>query len=383
MKDIRAWSTALIFGLCGLVFGTWSASIPHVRTALALDEAQLGLLILFFSVGVIPGNPASVPAMQRFGIMGSAIGSVCISVLCFACAVSAWSVMATACFLVVGGFAFSILNVAMNSSASQFEVITGGRIMSKCHGMWSVGAMTGSAVCSAVSAGGIAPATWFLLGIGSITIGISLIAAKGLRAMRQAVQAAPNADAPSRRFQWPTALLWSLIILSMCTNLTEGTMADWAAIFMRDEVGAPLWLEGWGFGVYAFCMATTRFFGDGILAKYQPKTILYYGGLVCAAGLMLAVWTQSTVPTLIGFGMIGVGVALGAPILYGASARVAGMAPGAGLAVMNTFGMVGFLSGPAIIGFIARTTSLPMAFAVVAAVCLFWVWRSQHAKQLA
>jgi hypothetical protein len=49
---------------------------------------------------------------------------------------------------------------------------------------------------------------------------------------------------------------------------------------------------------------------------------------------------------------------------------------------MNTFAMVGFLSGPALIGFIARAASLPVAFAIVAAVCLFWVWRSGHLKQM-
>ena len=100
------------------------------------------------------------------------------------------------------------------------------------------------------------------------------------------------------------------------------------------------------------------------------------GGVVVAFGLLLSVIFQNTVTALFGFALVEAGVSLGAPILYGASARVPGMAPGAGLATMNTFAMVGFLGGPAVIGFIAKFWSLPVAFAMVAAAAIFWVWKA-------
>lgn len=382
MNQHPAWSTALVFALCGIVFGTWSASIPSVRVALGLNEAELGSVILFFSVGVITGNPASIPVMRRLGFYGACAVGVIGSVLAFAGAAAAWSTWMTAAALATAGFLFSILNVAMNSAASQIEQTSSRRIMSTCHGMWSLGAMLGSAVCSAVLATKLAPVHWFLTGIAMLTVLVLLVTAKGIGSVKMEKTATEQASTERKRFHWPTPLLWSLIAISLCTNLTEGTMADWAAIFMRDEVGAEVWLEGWGFGVYAFFMAATRFVGDRLLTQYSAKHILKTGGLLACAGFVLAIWTQTTIPTLIGFGMIGAGVALSAPILYGASARVPGMPPGAGLATMNTFAMVGFLSGPALIGYIARAASLPLAFAVVAGVCLFWVWRTTALKTM-
>jgi MFS family permease len=379
-----SWSTAIIFALCGIIFGTWSASIPSVRMQLGLNEAELGSVILFFSVGVISGNPASVPVMRRLGIFGACMLGVVGSLIAFTGAVAALSSWTTALALTFGGFMFSILNVGMNSAASLIEQATHRKIMSTCHGMWSLGAMVGSAACSAVLSTGVKPIHWFILGIGTFSLFILLVVSKGLRSVTPlaAAQSEANTTNEKRKFHWPTALLWSLIAISLCTNLTEGTMADWAAIFMRDEVGSEVWLEGWGFSVYALCMASTRFIGDRLLTRYRAQDVLKYGGILACAGFLLAIWTQTTVPTLIGFGMIGAGVALSAPILYGASARVPGMPPGAGLATMNTFAMVGFLSGPALIGFIARAASLPVAFAIVAAVCLFWVWRSGNLKHL-
>jgi hypothetical protein len=79
---------------------------------------------------------------------------------------------------------------------------------------------------------------------------------------------------------------------------------------------------------------------------------------------------------MVWFAMIGAGVSLGAPVLYAAAARAPGMAPGAGLATMNTFAMVGFFGGPVLIGFLAKMWSLPIAFAVVGFAALWWAWKA-------
>ena len=71
-----------------------------------------------------------------------------------------------------------------------------------------------------------------------------------------------------------------------------------------------------------------------------------------------------------GFLLLGAGVALGAPILFNAAARVPGLAPGAGLATYATFSFVGFLAGPPVIGFIGEQFGLHVGFAMVAALAL-------------
>jgi MFS family permease len=374
---MKPFAVFLVFALSGIIFGTWSSSIPFIRHGLGLDEAQLGFVLLFFSVGVIIGNPITVMVLHHLGLSWSISLSLLLSTITFALTATATNWWLSVCFLSISGFLFSVLNVAMNSAAAWFEDLVKRKVMSTCHGMWSAGAMVGSAVCSAVLSFGISPFWWFLGGIGSISLISMMIAFESLKGIKSPVISDHTTES---KFQWPNAMLWSVIFISLCCNLTEGTMADWAALFMRDEVGSAHWLEGWGFGVYAFFMAVTRFFGDRLMVRYTPQQILKAGGLLACMGLMLAIWTQTEVATLIGFGLVGCGVALGAPILYGIAARAPGMAPGAGLATMNTFAMVGFLSGPALIGFCARATSLPTALTIVAAVCLIWVWRATLLK---
>ena len=65
--------------------------------------------------------------------------------------------------------------------------------------------------------------------------------------------------------------------------------------------------------------------------------------------------------------MIGFGASNVVPVLFSASGRVAGVPAGIALATVTTIGYAGLLLGPALIGFLAQTTSLPIAFAALAA----------------
>ena len=114
-------------------------------------------------------------------------------------------------------------------------------------------------------------------------------------------------------------------------------MADWTAVYLRDIVHTAPYLLGWGLASYSFCMAMGRFFGDYIIPKYGANHVLKYGGLLCAFAIGLAVFIPSTVICILAFGLVGLGVSCGAPIMYGAAAKLPNLAKGVGLATLNTF----------------------------------------------
>ena len=170
----------------------------------------------------------------------------------------------------------------------------------------------------------------------------------------------------------PNRSLWLLITISICIYLMEGTMADWSAVYMREVLQRPESQVGLGFAVYAFFMASGRVLGDQLIARFSSKRVLQFGGLVAATGLLILIIQPPMIWILPGFALAGMGVSLGAPIVYAASAKVPGLPPGAGLATLNTFAMGAFLGGPALIGFTAKWQSLPFAFGIVAMGALLW-----------
>jgi MFS family permease len=369
----------LIFLLQGALFGTWSAFIPLLKIKFGLDDGQLGLLLLSLPAGVLLMNPVAVPVLKRLGAARSSLIFLAAAGLLFILPVLAPSIPFLVVSLFLAGSAFTFVNIAMNTSASLIEANEPVRIMATCHGLWSLGAMLGSALAGMATGWGMSPLLYSSL-LAALVTTAALMLQRGemhrVAAYSLALRHEENTT-EAAGFSMPNAALWAIIALSICTNLTEGAMADWAGVYMREIVVAPAYMTGWGFAAYALFMALGRFTGDAVLARYDAFRVLRVGGAVVALGFVLAILLPYTATAMLGFALVGAGVSLGAPILYAAAARVPGMAQGAGLATMNTFAMIGFLGGPALIGFVAKAYSLPTAFSLVLVAALFWVWRAR------
>lgn len=377
-QHARSRAVGLVFATDGLLYGSWSALIPYIKTKFSLDSAQLGLLLFCLPLGVTVANLLGAWLIRRYGMRYTTVLSLLITAPCFLLPILAPTIVLLAGSLFLCGLFFSVLNIAMNTCATTLEKGEGIRIMSTCHGMWSLGAMSGSALGGMITGWGVSPPLYM-----GVAVGVILLVGAGVRANILSIpEEETEPQSQSASFVWPNRLLWGLIVLSLCTNLAEGTMADWAAVYMRDIVQAAPWLTGWGFAAYAFWMATGRFTGDELIHRYGSRRALQVGGAVVAAGLFVAVLLPYTFTTLLGFALVGAGVSLGAPVLYSSASRVPGLSPGVGLATMNTFAMVGFLAGPAFIGFLAEALGLRQAFVLVAGMALFWSWKAGRAKGL-
>ncbi|MEZ4962523.1 MAG: MFS transporter [Saprospiraceae bacterium] len=366
-----ARATGMVFTASGLILGTWSALIPYIKEKFGLDEAELGLLLLTLPAGVTLMNPFTVPIIHRLGAVRATLVSLGLTGLLFILPIASPFIWLLVPSLFLAGGGFSTLNVAMNTCASLLEQHTGLRIFSTCHGLWSVGAMVGSAMAGMATGWGMSPILFLSL--------LAVLALLTVFALRPALASVPDDYQPSTvpvkkstGFIKPNKALWVLILISLCTNLAEGSMTDWSAVYMRDVAGAPEAWVGWGFAAYAFFMAGGRLLGDALLYRFSSKKVLRIGGVVAASGFLVSIFWTGMAGALLGFSLVGAGVSLGSPILYAAATKVPGLPKGAGLATMNTFAMVGFLGGPAFIGLLAKMFSLPTAFGVVACFALFW-----------
>jgi hypothetical protein len=79
---------------------------------------------------------------------------------------------------------------------------------------------------------------------------------------------------------------------------------------------------------------------------------------------MLLALSGGTLMGVLGFGLAGLGLANAVPILFSAGARLPGVAPGVGVAMVATMGYAGFLLGPPLIGVTAEVAGLRWALLV-------------------
>ncbi|GAB3993820.1 MFS transporter [Spirosoma daeguense] len=369
----QALAVGLVFASDSLLFGSWVAHIPHVKANLHLSDAELGLTLFAMPVGLLIMNPLTGWIVARLGEAKACLWSAVGVALAVCVTINAPTTLIMAAGLFLLGLSSALLNVAMNTCATNVERSEGIAIMSSCHGMWSLGGLIGSGIAGAVIALHVSPTIHMAIMSGLVLIATFLLQPTLLQipsSSRPAEQLAESVEKSNSSFVVPNLDLLLMILIGLAVAMGEGVALDWSAVYLHETLGASNQIAALGFGAFSLTMTTFRFFGDTIIPKIGAKRWLQIGAIVAAAGILVAIAIPYPITALIGFALLGIGCSLGAPILYSASMRVPGIPPAAGLATFATFSFIGFLAGPPVIGFVAEAFGLAYGLAFVGIVLL-------------
>lgn len=363
------------FFLLGFLFGNWATLIPYVKSYYNIDDGVLGLMLLCLPLGAMTFNPFAAILIQKYKVQKTAVFGMFLICFAFMFPISVTSLILLPVTLVLAGVSMTILNISINTAATLIEKQYNINIISTCHGMFSLGLMFGSLMRSITLLFHINEFFHMLImtGIGLI---IASFSSKSILSIPSLLKD-DKEKATKFKLILPKGALLSIVIISICINVTEGSMTDWASVYMKEIVQTSPFFIGWGLFGYSSCMALGRLFGDSIIPVYGKNNVLAYGAVLSFVGLLVTILLPYTWTVIAGFGLIGLGVSCGAPILYASAARYPGLPDSGGLAVMNTFAMGGFLMGPVLIGFISNLSSLPVAFCLVAFLSAIWYFKSK------
>lgn len=364
----QALAVGLVFASDSLLFGSWVAHIPYVKEKLHLSDAELGLTLFAMPIGLLIMNPLTGWIIAKLGEARTCFWAAVGLTVAICIPINAPNTIILAFGLFLVGLSSALINVAMNTTATNIERTQGIVIMSSCHGMWSVGGLLGSGIAGAIIALHVTPPVHMAIMTGLVLL-ITFLLQPILSTIPSSSQTESGEKAGSS-FVRPNLDLLIMIFIGLAVAMGEGAAFDWSAVYLRETLGASSQIAALGFGAFSLTMTGFRFLGDAIIPKIGPKRWLQFGGLLAAAGLFFAIAFPYPSTALIGFALLGAGCSLGAPILYAASMRVPGIPPAAGLATFATFSFIGFLAGPPIIGFVAEAFGLYYGLAFVGIILL-------------
>ena len=157
--------------------------------------------------------------------------------------------------------------------------------------------------------------------------------------------------------QFP-AILICICLFSFGITMTEGAMADWASVYLREMLGHEAQGSGYGFGLFAAFVALGRFFGDSLNSKLGTIKVARVFVITSIIGLIILVISNDLWLALAGFALIGLGVSVGFPLAVTAVASINDEREASYVAFLSLISLMGFLVGPPIIGLLANATNL-------------------------
>lgn len=346
-----------VFLLQPLALGGWLALIPEIKASLGLSKAQLAVPLMAVPIALIPGLQLAARAIARFGPRRVSAVFFPFQALALMAPLIAWNAASLFAALFSVGLTMAFIEVAMNVYAGRLEKQTGRLIMNRCHGFWALGLMAGSAVIALAGA--------------HYGAQIGLAVASGLLGIF-AAQALPRLTGDAEEHFLPRRPLHELPIALVCIasmmfviTLTEGTIADWAAVYMAERLGAPGAKAALAVTVFSGFMAGGRFLGDILKRRLGAVRHARVTISIAVAGLALAVVPLPDLMAYVGFAMVGLGVSSGYPLGISAIAALDDRYEAPNIAFAATMAMGGFLVGPPMIGFVSEAVSLAVALSLL------------------
>ena len=352
------------FAAMGVLWGTFAAVLPDLKAMLGVDEAQLGLLIFFTPI-------AAISAMLVAPAFGAALGRAALPLavmgmaLAFALPGQTQTLWLFPLAMACAGAATGLTDVLMNARVAAMETQRGLHLMNLTHAAYSFG-YAGGAILTGVLRG----AGWGPAAVMGTMAGLGVLAALATLEREGRIEGLRK---PKDGTAFPLGLVpvigGGIVLIAF---MTENAAENWSALHIEKTLGGSPTEGALGPAALALTMGFARLGGQWLAGRVNPFSLLRAGAVIAAFGALIASQASGPGMAYAGFIIMGIGASVLAPTAFSLVGHLSRPeARARAVARATLLGYFGYFFGPPLLGLIAGTFGLRMAF--VFAACLLVV----------
>jgi MFS family permease len=352
-----ALAVGFLFSTSSLLFGTWVAAIPGIKQRLGFTDGSLGLSLLLSPLGALTGVALSAQVFSKVPVgkwMYLGYSALCLIMILEINSVN--RVMLWICLYCFGLISF-LNGVSANATVNRLEKSYNRRMMSTCHGMYSLGGGVSAGLAAMFFAFDL-PSRWQIVVIAGVILIVLRLNRKHLLSHKEVIHSRSGLKLPS-------LTILGISFICMVTFMAEGCVADWSAIYLKESLHSAKELVSLGYAGFSIAMTIGRFNGDTLISRIGSKKVVIGGSLLAALGFLLVALAVNVSMAILGYILVGCGCCCIVPVLFSASANIPGVSTVEGFAMVTTGGLIGFLTGPSLIGFISEKINLSAGFSLL------------------
>jgi MFS family permease len=326
--------------------------LPAVIDHSQANVVRLGVALVMLGLGTLVSMALTGPACDRYGSRRVLTAGFAVCLLCLVGIALSRSPEALALALLAAGVSGGAWDAAMNVQGYAVENELRKHLMSRFHGWWSIGSMTGAAVGLAATRFGVP----LLPHLAAVSLIAGALCALALPSFGEAKPARPDAVRPRPR--WPIRRLVPIGVLMFCGALVEGAATDWLAVYLTEEHGLSHTGAALGYTLFVTAMAAGRLAAEHPHRQVGAAGVVRTGAALTAVSLGLIVLTTANAWAYVGAFGWGIGICWVFPAALSAAGNTATPCAVAG---MTAVGYSASIFGPLAIGLLAQTAGLGTA----------------------
>lgn len=306
---------AAAFFAQGFTFISLTTRLPQI-----MDRAGVGALgqsVLLLMMVLLAGGGSvlaeklagSWPSARvlRVGLVGIALGVPVIVV--------APGLGVLIAGMAIYGIGLGMVDASTNMQAVAIEAGYRRPILPSFHGAWTIGGIIAAALTLAT-----ASLPWSTTAVVAV---VPLVAAAAPFLGRTGpAGGVPGVEGRAVAVPWrPIVLVGIAMVLFYMVDTAATT---WGPTYLDQTLTAPEGLLALATLPYLIASGVQRLAGDALVGRFGPVAVVRVGALVACAALAVVVFAPSWPVAVAGFTLLGLGVAVVAPLSFSAAATIAG-----------------------------------------------------------
>lgn len=277
----------LIFFLFGFLIMSWLPRFPEVKANLALSNGEFGSLISFSAVGSLVALFTAGHLVHNYGaklVMRIASVSMAISLILLS---NTSSTLVFLISIIIHAIGISAFHVSINAQGFSFQDRTQRHVVTLLSGFWSSGALA-TAVVSGLLVDRVSLEIHILL----LTL---LILVLMLMTITKLSESLVKANQDSETDYKITDLFKGFRIDGLvsgglfCAILLEFSVGDWAAIFVKEDIGIEGGAHTLPYILFTFAMITGRLTIHHLYAKFSMGYLVKIASLISGISFLIGI----------------------------------------------------------------------------------------------
>jgi len=373
---------SLIFFLFGIAIMSLAPRTPDLKANLNINNGTFGSLLGSASIGSIIMLLIGGQIVHRIGSKRSLqIGSTAVAIVYIGLVHTSSPVL----FLILNilaGASISIYHIATSGHSLHRQDEVGAVIVPKLHGAWAVGAMSTSAIAFLIS-NSVSIATHITI----LMLVVWLLTQICINKLTPTFAENPASDddyQASSIKQFKFKINWFLSLGFFCATVLEFTIADWATLFGKEELGMNSSVATLCYLTCLLGLVVGRYSIGWALNHQSEQFWIKTGGLIGGIGFT-AMATSSLLLVdsfrnlafalaLIGFFLAGLGCSALAPIFFTIAGRLSNGKNALAVAQLSFINAVIMFISRLILAWIVELTSITIAFVIASCAMLSLVY---------
>lgn len=335
-----------LFGVGVITFGSIA---PDLKTKFALDEVSIGGLFSLFPIGILVGSLSFGPITDRFGyrlLLATCSAMLALGFVGIGLASAIWMLQLSIVLIGLGGGA---INGATSALVADISAENKGARLALFGSFFGLGALAMPFVLGVLR--DIVSFETIVLVIGGLTflltflyLGLTFPPAKQIEGVSMAQV--------GKMLQHPGLLLIGAFLFWQ--NCNEALINNWTTSYLLDHQHLDGRWTLYALSSYVAALSFMRIATGSFLRKIPATRLLLFSMLLLVLGAVIMGWFSGLLWTFAGLILLGLGLALGFPVMFGLSSSLFPQTSGTAIGIILVLSLFGNLLMNYMMGYLAQ-----------------------------